>query len=59
MQVRCPHCENDDGRMIEHIQRNMFTRIYYCTVCSKTFEVDDDTESKGKDSSKDSEEEIP
>ena len=43
--MRCPHCGNDDRRMIEHNgERSWYWRIvaglpacYTCVVCSKTF----------------------
>lgn len=45
--VKCPHCQNSRRDMIESV--TIF--IYYCGVCSKTFEVTDDTLTEGKESS--------
>lgn len=41
-EIKCPHCGNDDKRMIEiaiTIESAFSKRIiYYCEVCSKEFE---------------------
>ncbi len=31
---KCPHCRNDDVRLIEHIRNEH----YRCEVCSKNFD---------------------
>lgn len=52
-QLICPHCRNDRKDLMEHLYRKMFegsTEHYYCTVCSKTFEVRGDTKQEGRDS---------
>lgn len=34
--VQCPHCQNDDMRMIERIEKGKYV-WYVCQVCSKSF----------------------
>jgi transposase-like protein len=46
--VHCPYCKNDDQTMIEILSEHRF----FCLVCSKTFLVGDNDDSK--DSSNDS-----
>jgi transposase-like protein len=54
-EVKCPHCQNDDKTLIEHVRK----RRYFCEVCGKTFiGDDDDTRGSSQEDSKDSEEEF-
>ena len=53
--VICPHCQNDDMRMLEWMP---IRGAWVCIVCSKTFEVPNDSNGKGKGRIQDSETEI-
>jgi len=46
MKIRCPHCTNDDKRMIEIIANS---GQLFCAVCGKRFEI---KEGKENDSDK-------
>jgi transposase-like protein len=39
----CPHCLNDNETMIDRVGRDDKVIIYLCVVCSKTFEVKNDS----------------
>ena len=37
--VICPHCQNDDMKMIELIWQTAIAFYYQCNVCSKSFSI--------------------
>jgi DNA-directed RNA polymerase subunit RPC12/RpoP len=37
--LKCPHCGNDDQRMISLVQEFQTYIKYFCEVCSKIFEI--------------------
>ena len=43
MIIKCPHCKNDDSRMIEYVvtwrKLPPNTHVYLCLNCSKEFQV--------------------
>jgi transposase-like protein len=49
--VKCPHCQNDDMRMLEWMPKR---KAWVCDVCSKIFEVKDDSERESKNCNEDS-----
>jgi transposase-like protein len=38
-ELRCPHCKNDDKKMIEETKVYTDYIIYTCDVCTKTWPV--------------------
>lgn len=56
-QLKCPHCQNSDRRMIEPLA----THLFLCVVCSHVFEVTDETANigEGEASSESAEKEVP
>ena len=38
--MQCPHCKNDDERLITYISATVTKLVYICEVCSKHFLVD-------------------
>lgn len=46
-QLKCPHCQNDDVEMMEEMPHFK----YFCTVCSKVFRYDPQSESQDNSSS--------
>ena len=52
--MRCPHCQNDDDSMVDSIRPG----FYFCLVCAKTFEANDDRNRTSKKGRKDTEEEV-
>jgi len=45
-ELRCPHCQNDDKRMIEVTAEYIDKIIYTCDVCTKHWPV---RKNNGKD----------
>jgi len=38
MELKCPHCKNDDKRLIELTAKYRDKIVYTCDVCCKTWE---------------------
>ena len=58
MTLICPHCRNDDPKLLEFTKFIRGAWLYNCTVCSRDFEVNIEESRKGGNDSKTTEKKL-